>query len=58
MIINTLPIKNNRVSKPNKTRCVIVKSLLSRINLKKEIVLLFVTSPILDSSRQITNVAS
>jgi hypothetical protein len=58
MIINPpLPIKNNIIYKLNKTRCTIVKSLLSRINLEKEIVPQFLDSLILVDSRQI-NVAS
>jgi hypothetical protein len=48
VIITPLPIKNNTIiSKPDKTRCISVKSLLSRINSEKEIVPLFFTSPIL-----------
>jgi hypothetical protein len=59
MIINppSLSIENNIFSKPNKMSYFSVKSLLSRINLEKEIVLPFLNSLILVDSRQI-NVAS
>jgi hypothetical protein len=56
MFINPLPITNNINSKQNITRYAFVKTLLSRINLEKEIVFPFFNTLFLGSRK--INVAS